>query len=536
MKNQRKWYRMWKILSLAFTVLAEVYWYRIVRKKDKDWEELWVKIGKRFRRTLFELEGLLIKVGQIMSIRADLLPAGFIKQIEDLVDQVPSSPWEEMRAVLAREWGCAIEEKVRFIQPEAVASASIGEVFQGELLDGTKVAIKVMRPTIKSIVKSDFRSLYVVMLAARYLAPVPKGFIDFRMLYKELKQVIERELDFLKEKETAKHFSERFKTVKKLKIPQIYESLSTSEVLVMEWADGVRITDEDFMEENGINRIELAEQLFSLFLPQWLEPGIFHADPHAGNVLLQKDGTIVLLDFGMIGEISKKDAKHFQELLAAILMKNYSKAADVLLNLGFLLPEADPAVIQRVLEEALSFDLSQLKQLDLIALNKEINDRVKSLPVQVPTRFVFLGRSFVTIEGIVRTISPDQETIEIIKPAFISWLKTSDANKWRLLVNWVYSQPVLKALPMFINDFINSGKTEKQNQRKEFEFIIIENHKKSSIYFGLLGTAGIFISILFHHNILLYASAGGALLSAFAYFSISVKERRWMKRNFSEKK
>lgn len=536
MKNQRKLYRMWKIVSLAFSVLAEVYWYRILRKKDKDWERLWVKIGKRFRRTLFELEGLLIKVGQIMSIRADLLPAGFIKQIQDLVDQVPSSPWEEMKAVMEREWGCPIEEKVRFIQPEAVASASIGEVFQGELLNGTKVAIKVMRPAIKSIVKADFRSLSIVMWFARYLAPVPKGFIDFRMLYKELKQVIERELDFMKEKETAKRFSERFKTVNKLKIPRIYESLSSSEVLVMEWTDGVRITDEDFMEENGINRTELSERLFSLFLPQWLEPGIFHADPHAGNVLLQKDGTIVLLDFGMIGELSKKDAKHFQELLAAILMKNYSKAADVLLKLGFLLPEANQGVIQKVFEEVMSFDLSQFKQLDMIALKKEINEMVKSLPVQVPTRFVFLGRSFVTVEGIVRTISPDQEPLEIIKPAFKYWLKNSDANKWRLLINWIYSQPVLKALPMFFADFINTGSKEVLIQRSEFEFTILENQKKSAVYFGLLGATGFFTSIHVQNNILLYASAGAAVLSALAYFSFEVKERRWMKMNFSEKK
>lgn len=533
MKKLRKWYRMWKVLSLAFTVLIQVYWYRILRKPELEWEKLWENIGCRFRQTLFELEGLLIKVGQLLSIRADLLPKGFIKQIQDLVDQVPPSSWEEMKNVMEKEWGGPIENTLQLIDPKAVASASIGEVFRGKLKDGTDVAIKVMRPTIRSIVKVDFRSLSIIIWFAHYLAPVPKGFIDFRLLYKELKHVIGRELDFMIEKDSAKRFRERFKSFEKLKIPYIYEELSTPEVLVMEWVDGVRITNVEFIKEHHIDQSELAENLFRIFLPQWLEAGIFHADPHAGNVLLQEDGTIVLLDFGMIGEITKKDAKHFQELLEAVLMKNDKKAADVLAELEFILPQANPGIIEKVLEEALSLDLSQLKQLDMIALKKEMNDMVKALPVQVPTRFVFLGRSFVTIEGMIHTICPEKETLEVIKPAFLHWMKSSDTNKWKLLINWLYSQPIFHAVPKLLNSFQPS---KEHQQRREFEFAIFENQKKFTIYFGLLGMAGSYSSMHVQNEGLLYISAGVAGLSAFAYFYTSMKEKRWLKMNYMGQK
>ncbi|HJV30752.1 MAG TPA: AarF/UbiB family protein, partial [Bacillales bacterium] len=206
MNANRKLYRMWKVITFALSVVIRVYWYRICKKSASEKEELWGRIGKQFRETLFELEGLLIKVGQFLSIRADLLPNGFIKQIEDLVDQVPPSPWEEIEKVLEKEWHGQLEDKLHSIDPNVVASASIGEVYRGKLKDGTDVAVKVQRPTIQSIVKTDFRSLSIIIWFVHHFAPVPKRFIDFKRLYQELKQVIERELDFQKEMETANQF------------------------------------------------------------------------------------------------------------------------------------------------------------------------------------------------------------------------------------------------------------------------------------------------------------------------------------------
>lgn len=533
MKSERKLYRMWRVLTFALSVFIQVYWYKIRKKPAADWESLWSKIGRDFRQMLFDLEGLLIKVGQMLSIRADLLPNAFIKQIEDLVDQVPPSEWEEIKKVLEKGWDGKIEDKLLSIEPKAIASASIGEVYRGRLKDGSEVAVKVQRPTIQSIVQTDFKSLSIIIWFAHHFAPVPKGFISFKLLFKELKQVIERELDFRKEMDTAIHFEQRFKSFSGLKIPKVYAELCTSKVLVMEWVEGVRVTDVEALERFEVDTDELAQRIFRLFLPQWLEAGIFHADPHSGNMLVKSDGTLVLLDFGMVGEISKNDAANFQSLLEAILLKNYSKATEVLVNLGFLLPNADLKIVEKMLAEALSLDLAQLKELDLFAVKKQMNDVIRSLPIQVPTRFVFLGRSFVTIEGMLHTISPNKEILEIVKPAFIDWLNNSETNKWKLFLKWINSQPIFQIFHS-VTDLLNKPQLfleQKENQQlREFQFMIFESQKKHSFTLGVVGVSGIFIGLYLQTPALWQGAVGVVGLSLCGYIVSSLRQRKWMKK------
>ncbi|MBS4210681.1 AarF/UbiB family protein [Bacillus sp. FJAT-50079] len=532
MKHNKKWFRMWKILYFAFSVLMRVYWYRISRKSEEKREQLWEKIGQDFRQTLFELEGLLIKVGQFLSIRSDVFPTSFIEQIQDLVDHVPPSSWEEVQVVLESEWGGTIEDKLQSIDPNVVASASIGEVYQGKLKDGTIVAIKVQRPTIGKIMKTDFRSLAIIIWFVHHFVRIPRNFIHFKLLFKELKMVIERELDYKKEMETIDHFRHRFQQFPKLIIPKVYHELCTSKVLVMEWVSGTRITDIEYLEKNKIDREELSERLFRLFISQWLEAGIFHADPHAGNVMVKEDGTIVLLDFGMVGEISKKDATDFQELLEAVVLKNYAKAAKIIIDLGFLLPEANRKMIANLLKDALAFDLSQLKGMDLFIIKKEINELIKSLPVQVPTRFIFLGRSFVTIEGMLHIISPNQELLEIARSAFMYWLKQGNHSKWRLLARWVNAQPLFQ----FFHTMADLAEVpqmylslKETMQQREFFFALYENRKKQMSLFIAVGLIGSLFGLYMNQLIVLDISAGVAGISFIHYVVCMNKQRKWLK-------
>jgi predicted unusual protein kinase regulating ubiquinone biosynthesis (AarF/ABC1/UbiB family) len=533
MKSENKLWRMWKVLSLALSIVVRVYWYRLRGKSQWEKEKLWERIGKEFKETLFELNGVLIKVGQLLSIREDLLPKGFINQIQDLVDHVPPSPWEKIEAVLEREWAGSLSSKVKDIDREAIASASIGEVYKGILVDGTQAAIKVQRPEIPSLVKTDFRTLSIIIWFARHFAPMPKGFIDFKMLYKELKQVIEQELDFSKEMSTAISFKQRFKDHANVKIPAMYPELCTDKVLVMEWIDGVRLNDREAIDLYGLDGQNLAQELFRLFLPQWLEPGIFHADPHAGNILLQPDGTFVLLDYGMIGEISKRDSVHFQDLLEGVLLKNFRKASEALAELGFLLPDASPKTIEPVLKEFVTLDMEQFKQMDLISVKKEINDMVKSLPVQVPTRFIFLGRSFATIEGLVHTLSPDEETLDVVKPAFLEWVKDSNTNKWEILMKWVSAQPLFQTVQkvrQLLDVPAKALELKDHHQQNEFQFKIFESQKKQAFSVLLLGCFGGFTGLGFGMELIWQGSIGLAVIGLFGYWIISTKQRRWLKK------
>jgi predicted unusual protein kinase regulating ubiquinone biosynthesis (AarF/ABC1/UbiB family) len=531
MKNKR-WYRMWKVLSLAFSIFINVYWFQISKKSPAAKEKLWEQIGVRFKETLFEMEGLLIKIGQLLSIRSDLLPKGFIQQIEDLVDKVPPAPWEEIKQILESEWGGSPEDMLESIGPYAVASASIGEVYEGKLKGGRKVAIKVQRPSIESIVKTDFQSLSIIIWFARRFAPVPKGLINFKLLYNELKEVIERELDFVKEKETAEQFRARFKELSFVRIPEFHQELCTSKVLVMEWVDGARITDGAFIDEHQIHREKLARQLLRLFLPQWLESGLFHADPHSGNVLLKEDGSIILLDYGMIGEITKEDANNLQSLVEAILVKNYEKASRLLMDLGFLLPGADLKLIERMLKEFLSMDLANFKEMDILALKKEMNELVMSLPIQVPTRFVFLGRSFATIEGLLYNIAPETELMDLAKPVFMEWLRENGMSKWQFALKWLGSQPFMQSVK-YVTDLIEAPKRMMDQkevlQVREFQFTLYENQKKRSSYLFLAGAVGVFVGIYLDHGYMWIVSGGAGFLATIRFLIVDWRQKKWLK-------
>ncbi len=523
---------MSKLLSMAFIIFLQIYWYKLRKKPESDWEKLWESIGGRFRSTVFELEGLLIKIGQLLSTRADLLPGGFIRQIQDLTDKVPPSEWEEIEEVLHEEWKGPLEQTLLSIDKKAVASASIGEVYRGMLKNGQSVAIKVQRPHIQSIIKTDLRTLSMIIWFAHHFVPMPKGFINLKVLFKELKEVIVRELDFLQEKNNLVHFQKRFKDVDKVKIPDVYPEWSTPKVLVMEWIVGNKLTDKEKIDQLEVTQHDLAERLLEVFLPQWLEPGMFHADPHSGNILVSNEGQIILLDFGMVGEISKRDATYFQALIEGLLSKNYHKAVESLTHLGFLLPEAEPRTMERLLAELMSFQPEKWREMDFLQLKLEMNDMIQALPIQVPTRFVFLGRSFLTLEGQLRNLSQEDELLSVVKPVFIEWLSKQGNNKWSFFLIWLQSQPLFKTVHSF-TEFLKLPQTlenmKETEQRRHFQFSIYENNKKQFFQLTLLGLIGMGIGIYTSHQLIIQLSVGVSLISSFGYLIYTLKLKKWMK-------
>ncbi|MBS4199231.1 AarF/ABC1/UbiB kinase family protein [Bacillus sp. FJAT-49732] len=532
MKTTNKLFRIYKVLSMFFICFFHICFYKILRKSDSDWERLWGNIGERFRKTLFELEGLLIKIGQMLSIRGDLLPHSFIRQIQDLTDNVPPSGFQEIQEILEKEWGGTIDQNLLTIEKKAIASASIGEVYRGKLKNGKTVAIKVQRPYIESIIRTDFRTLRFIIWFADHFIPIPKGFINLKVLFNELKEVIERELDFLKEQKSLLSFKERYKDVEGIIIPSVYTELSTSKVLVMEWVEGVRLNNIEALDRLSINRHELAQKLISIFLPQWLESGMFHADPHPGNVLVSEEGKIILLDFGMVGEITKKDATHFQGLIESLLSKNYTKAVEGFIHLGFLLPEADTRTMERLLAELMSFQPSQLKEMDLIALKMEMNDLIRALPIQAPTRFVFLGRSFVTIEGLVRELVPEEELIDLVKPVFMDWLEKHGNNKWTFVWHWIQSQPLFRIV-YSVKEFLTLPQQlehiKEVEQRRQFQFTIYENYKKQLFQLTVIGGIGITVGLYTTKPFIWELALGVCASSGIGYFIISYRQKKWMK-------
>ncbi|MEG0260677.1 MAG: AarF/ABC1/UbiB kinase family protein, partial [Lysinibacillus sp.] len=248
--------------------------------------------------------------------------------------------------------------------------------------------------------------------------------------------------------------------------------------------------------------------------------------------LVKSDGSIVLLDFGMVGEISRKDATHFQNLIQAILLKNYAQAAEALKDLGFLLPGANLKIIENLLKDVLSIDLKEMKEMDLFAVKKEMNDMLKLLPIQVPTRFIFLGRSFITIEGLLLTINPNKEILDIIKPAFSDWLKQGNVNNWKFILQWINALPIFKVFHS-VQELIETPQrlvAQKETlQQRDFHFSIYENQKKHTLLLGTLGFVGIFFGMYLQYPVLSKVSAGLIVISATVYIMSSWRQRKWLK-------
>jgi predicted unusual protein kinase regulating ubiquinone biosynthesis (AarF/ABC1/UbiB family) len=533
--KQNRWYRIITVVGMALGFFIQIYWYQLRKKPEEDWEILWKKFALTFKKKVYSLEGLLIKVGQLLSVRGDLLPDCFIEEMKELVDQVPPSPWDKILKVLEAEWGGAIHKRVRFIEEEPVASASIGQVFKGVLMDGTHVAIKVQRPGIFSIMKADFQAIAIIMWCAKRFSAAARKIVDFPLLYKELRHVIERELDFIEEMNTAVYFKKRYKQNTHVYIPKMFPEHCTKRVLVMEWIEAERVTEPPAQ----LKKKDVARSLLSIFMSQWLEGGKFHADPHEGNVLINQKGQIVLLDFGMVGEMSKRDAEVFRKLIEGAVFKDYKKMVKSLSQLGFLLPSADIRKMEMVMEELLELEWTAGNKADMLSLQKEINELARSLPIQVPIRFVFFGRSAAIVEGLIQTLCPNIDLMEMAKPVFFDWMKNTGQARWRFIAEWLLSASVFQAirgLPDLLQEPKRRREWEEEQQKKEFILHQKKTNKQFAFLFGLLNIIFSYMAAFLQKFWMLEFSlplAGTGAIWLFVAFSL---ERRWMKETFNPKK
>ena len=423
-------YRIFRIVWMSVKFFVQVTFFqrrykgRWTSATDVKWERLVTKQAKEYKRTALKIGGLMIKMGQFLSTRADIMPPSFIAELEGLTDRVPAVPREKALVLLEEEWNVSHTDYLSFLSDKPVASASIGEVYKGTLLDGTTVAIKIQRPDIDRILRADFRAMKIVIWLAKRFTSFGKQ-IDFNLLYSEMVETIGAELNFLQELRNGRQFADRFEDMPGVVFPVYFDEFSTRRVLVMEWIEGARVTDLAFIERNEINRRVLSERLFRLFLEQVLDGGQFHADPHGGNILLKPDGTIVLIDFGMVGSISQSESRSVLKVVEGIIFKQYDQVLDGLEELRFLLPNAD----RRLLADSISrvvaaYESEELTQMDSFVVDRLLDDLrliVRTQPVQLPAEFAFFGRAVSTFVGVLHVLDPKVDLLAIAKPRVMEW-------------------------------------------------------------------------------------------------------------------
>ncbi|ASK64319.1 ABC transporter [Virgibacillus phasianinus] len=423
-------YRCAVIVWMILKYICQIYFFHIrhhvwdERTRQK-WNALLRKQAKDYSEKAVRLEGVLIKVGQFLGTRADFMPDAFIQELRGLVDRVSPSSFSYAKSAMEKAWGEDVDKHLTELQDKPIAAASIGQVYRAKLKDGTTVAIKVQRYRVREIFHMDFKAMKLVFWMIKVFTNFGKK-ADLNALYRELIYVMDRELDFGQELAFGKYFKNRYKHNTSVYIPGYFEQLCTEEVLVMEWVDGAKITNLSYMHKHRINVMQTAKTLFEFYLDQFLHPGNFHADPHAGNVLIQQDGTIVIIDFGMIGEIHKQDIHYFKQLIQGLIIDDYDQVVETLDDMNFVLPNANRGKLKKMIKETIEMyrngSFSHLDTHTMDTIKDDIRIFINDQPIQISADYAYLGRAVSIVFGLLISLYPDVDIEKWARPIIKEWL------------------------------------------------------------------------------------------------------------------
>jgi len=373
--------------------------------------------ARTFTNTATKLGGLLIKLGQFFSSRVDVLPEEYTSELAKLQDAVKPVGTNEIIQRIEAEYCCPIAEVYTNFSPEAVASASLGQVHTAEIKGPTKVAVKILRPGIEKIIEIDLQALrFMVTFAKRYHKL--SATIDLEQIYDEFVETTLDELDYIKEGRHADRFRANFSGDSRIGVPEVYWEYTTKHVLTMEYVAGYKVNDYKALERIGLDRAQLADTLISAYVQQLLSDAFFHADPHPGNLIVKDDGTLVFIDFGMVGRIEKGMREDLRTFVMALFKKDTNQMVIVFEKLGFLRPHADKQTLAKGLKLVLGniFEDPNLSKINSEELLLELREFMYSMPFQIPARTLFLGKSLLTIMGICSGLNPKLDLIKTLRP------------------------------------------------------------------------------------------------------------------------
>jgi predicted unusual protein kinase regulating ubiquinone biosynthesis (AarF/ABC1/UbiB family) len=398
--------------------------------------EVLVKVLVAFRHTAVKLGVLMIKLGQFLSSRADLLPEQALAALTSLQDEVPPESFAHVTSVIERELGKPIEQIFSSFERKATAAASLGQVHRATLVaSGEQVAVKIQRANIDQLVGMDLSTLkFVIWVINRF---VDTGeFIDLKAVYHEFRRTVYEEIDYLTEAANAKYFREMFQDDPTIFIPRIYDEYSSRRVLVLEWVDGIKINDYAALEAAGISRLEVANRTVRAYFHQFFDAGTFHADPHPGNIFVKAGppevGPIIeFVDFGMVGRLNKTMKKSMKDLFLSFVLRDSHALVTALQRLGFIGEGANMIALERglalMMEQYYGMTLGEARDLEIPDVAQDVSKLLYGQPFQVPAQFAFTGRAISTLVGVATGLAPTFNFVEIATPYARKFLDL-DAN------------------------------------------------------------------------------------------------------------
>ena len=387
------------------------------------------QIAAQFRALAIRMGGVMIKVGQFLSARLDVLPVEITEELSGLQDEVPAEDFEAIRKLAEAELGAPLEERFEHFESQPLAAASLGQVHRARLRadapeakEFQEVVVKIQRPFIDQLIDVDFSALRRVAGWLMRYQPIRKR-VDVRALILELETTVHQEIDYLSEGRNAEIFSRNFVERKRIHIPRVVWSRTTKRVLTLENVYAIKITDYDAITAAGIDRAQVAKVLIDTYLKQIIEDGFFHADPHPGNLFVtpipateekKASWQLTFVDFGMVGTVPENLRDGLRELLIGVGTRNATKVVEAFQTLDVLLPGADLKLLEQA--EAQLFDrfwgmtMSELRKVDHREMRQfamQFRELMYEMPFQLPHNLLLLGRTVAILSGMSTGLDPN---------------------------------------------------------------------------------------------------------------------------------
>ncbi|MCK4739366.1 MAG: 2-polyprenylphenol 6-hydroxylase [Deltaproteobacteria bacterium] len=417
-------------------------------------------VPTRIRLVLEELGPTFIKLGQVASTRADLFPAEWIEEFKKLQDDLPPTPFVEIKKRVEDSLGAPISKLFQSFDETSAASASIAQVHYATLPGGIEVAVKIKRPGIDNIIAADISVMYTF---ARLLVKHVKAARRYRPIkvVDEFARSIQNELDLTVEGANATRFGKIFKGSKTVQIPKVYWEYSSSSVLTLERIYGIPLDEVEKIKAMGLDIKAVAKNAAQSFFTQVFDHGFFHADLHPGNIFVRDDGAVIYLDFGIIGRLNKELRSYLASILFYLLREDYRKVAKLHRQMGLIGKDVDIIEFEDALRDLAEPIFDQpLKKIEASAMLLKLLETAKRFDMTLQPGLLLLQKSMIIIEGVGRQLCPDVNMWDEAKPVMLKWMIKEKASplpyikKGRELTEEIATN--LLALPEQINSLLGT--------------------------------------------------------------------------------
>ena len=423
-----------KVNRLFFSVLPRFLWFKLYspflhqKLKEKILLKLHQKSAVQIAEVFMQLEGLFVKFSQQVSTMSGILPEAYIKEFEKAQSHSLPRPFTQIKTRIESELKGNITDFFSSFNETPIGTASIGQVHKGTLKSGEIVAVKVQHLNIEEIAKLDLDLILKLLKIVQVFIKIP----GFNSVFEEVKKMIQEELDYVHEAQQIEIISSNLKKDDRIVIPKVYNQLSTGKVLVMDFVEGEKITDRAFLAQNGIDTEVVIKNFLDIFSKNIFIDGVYHADPHPGNVLVNESGQIVLLDFGAVGNLGKKMKEGIIILMQAAILKDENLMITGFKKMGFI---GDAPGVHQVCKkiirligdflvnelkiESININQVDMDQIDLskvFSILKKIDLKEIEEVVKIPKDWVLLNRTIALIMGITTELAPNVDVFKTVKP------------------------------------------------------------------------------------------------------------------------